>query len=75
MTISQLIAELERFKKQHGDVPVVLSVDTEGNSFGTTHPNDTLCPALDDNEDVAGVILYPYAEGFEDPYEAVKFKG
>ena len=35
MKISELIAALEELKSEAGDLPIVMSSDEEGNSFGT----------------------------------------
>lgn len=35
MTISQVIKMLQRFKKLYGDMPVVMSRDSERNGYGT----------------------------------------
>ena len=36
MKVSELIKMLQQIKKEAGDLPVVISHDEEGNSFGTT---------------------------------------
>lgn len=35
MTIEDVIMRLQEFKKVHGDIPVILAEDTEGNGYGT----------------------------------------
>ena len=35
MTIEDVIMRLKEFKKIHGDIPVILAEDTEGNEYGT----------------------------------------
>lgn len=57
--IADLIKMLEMVKKDFGNLPVVLSSDSEGNGFGTIiGTQDVGC--LDDV-----LILYPHEEGFE----------
>ena len=36
MKVSELIKMLQHYKKEAGNLPVVISHDEEGNSFGTT---------------------------------------
>ena len=59
LKLSELIQLLERVKRDFGDLPVVLSSDSEGNSLGTIiGTQDVGC--LDDV-----IILYPHEEGIE----------
>jgi len=55
MTISKIIKELTRCRNKYGDVPLFLSCDSEGNSFGTVEL-DSFCV------DEYKVILYPFHE-------------
>lgn len=72
MTINGLIKVLQDFKKQHGDVPVIMSSDTEGNSFSTLDPRFSPCQVLNDTSDkTIGLCLYPYHEHLEDMVEAI----
>lgn len=60
--LSQLIDELTEMKKKHGDIPVVLAKDEEGNGFGTISEEFE-----DDSCSVQGgiLVLWPYAENKE----------
>lgn len=59
LKLSELIQLLETLKRDFGDLPVVLSSDSEGNSLGTIiGVQDVGC--LDDV-----IILYPHEEGIE----------
>lgn len=59
LKLSELIQLLEMVKRDFGDLPVVLSSDSEGNSLGTIiGTQDVGC--LDDV-----IILYPHEEGIE----------
>lgn len=59
LKLSELIQLLEMVKRDFGDLPVVLSSDSEGNSLGTiVGTQDVGC--LDDV-----IILYPHEEGIE----------
>lgn len=59
LKLSELIQLLEMVKRDFGDLPVVLSSDSEGNSLGTIiGKQDVGC--LDDV-----IILYPHEEGVE----------
>lgn len=56
--ISTLVAKLQELQSQEGDLPIVMSVDTEGNEFNSIDPTDELDYALD-----GGVlVLYPSSE-------------
>lgn len=68
MKINELIQELQDWKKEFGDIPVIHQSDPEGNSFGTidkrsfSYDSDTtigtalfICPFEEDIEDE----LYP----------------
>ena len=59
LKLSELIQLLEMVKRDFGDLPVVLSSGSEGNSLGTiVGTQDVGC--LDDV-----IILYPHEEGIE----------
>lgn len=75
MKISELKQYLNRVEKKFGDLPVVISRDSEGNSFGTLNKNGSLCEVMTTNDKgikVVGVCLYPFEEGFYDVIEAVE---
>ena len=56
--ISTLIAKLQELQSQEGDLPIVMSVDIEGNEFNSIDPTDELDYALN-----GGVlVLYPSSE-------------
>lgn len=72
MTINELIKVLCEAKKQYGNVPVILSADTEGNGFGTLDKQTSLCPVLDETEtEVIGLCLFPFIEHCYDMQEAI----
>ena len=48
MTLDKLIKILQEIKKEVGNVPVVLSSDSEGNSFGTLNAPLSFCKLQDD---------------------------
>lgn len=76
MTLDKLIKILQEIKKEVGNVPVVLSSDSEGNSFGTLNAPLSFCKLQDDYSDkILGLGIYPYAEGFDDYIEALNYKG
>lgn len=57
MTLNELIQKLEEIRgAMGGDLPVVLSADSEGNSYGTL---DADC-SFENYPDA--IIIYPYAE-------------
>lgn len=70
MIISDLIKQLQAVKQDCGDVPVVLSSDSEGNSYGTTDTQSSLTYAVDNKGNVVGIVLYPFADGYENADEA-----
>ena len=75
MKISELKQYLSRVEKEFGDLPVVISCDSEGNSYGTLNKNGSLCEVMNDKgTKVVGVCLYPFEEGFCDIIEAVEIK-
>lgn len=73
--ISDLIKHLQRIQNTIGDVPVYLSSDSEGNSYGTIEIKDssaTLGMEYDSfgwNNKHTALIISPYQEGLE--YEDV----
>jgi len=72
MNITELIEVLQNFKKQHGDVPVIMSSDTEGNEFSTLDKRFSPCQVLNDTSDkTIGLCLYPHYEHLEDMVEAI----
>ena len=74
MKVQELIDELTQFGKRYGmGKKVVISVDTEGNSYSTLEHNDCLT-IVDENKRVLGCCLFPFAEGFANAVEACKHK-
>jgi hypothetical protein len=71
MTINQLITALEVIKKElkekvknTGDIPVLLSIDPEGNGFSTMNPKWSFC--YEPNSKMGNVlIIYPYEENID----------
>lgn len=59
LKVSELIKLLKMVKRDFGDLPVVLSSDSEGNSLGTIVGTGDI-GYLDDV-----IILYPNKEGLE----------
>ncbi len=58
MSVKKLIARLKLIEKQCGDLPVVLSSDSEGNNFGTVnHTTVGVCNGL--------VLIMPYCDCVE----------
>lgn len=75
MKINDLMARLISIQKDYGNVPVVLSTDSEGNSYGTLNENGSLRKVMVMNDKgikVVGICLYPFEEGFYDVIEAVQ---
>lgn len=76
MTVKELIEELRGYGSVYGfNKPVVMSVDTEGNSFSTLQHKDCITPV--ENEEtgaVYGVCIWPFAEGFYEATDACKYK-
>ena len=71
MTVGQLIEELTQFGLRYGlNKPVVMSVDTEGNSYSTLEHNDCLSEVEDENGKIVGACIWPWNEGFDDYVEA-----
>ena len=72
MKICELIEYLKVIKKEVGDVPVVLSRDSEGNGFGTLKAPYSFGKVRNNEGDkVLGVSLYPFEECYDD-IEAVQ---
>lgn len=72
MTVNDLIKILKKYQKENGNAPVVLSSDTEGNSYGTTDRQTSHMPVCDSKDKLIGVCLFPFEEGFYEPEEAVE---
>lgn len=76
MTLQELIKQLQQYKKDYGgDIPVVLSADTEGNYYSTMEGseganNRSICPIMNATDKVIGVCLWPFVEGFNKPEDA-----
>lgn len=60
-TVSQLIKALITIRNEHGDLPVLLASDVEGNMYSTVNVQDLY--GLDDENGF--LILYPYEEGVD----------
>lgn len=66
--ISDLIRILEDLKDDFGDLPVYLSKDSEGNSFGTLHGYSSIGSmrkGLMGDGEVVAIGIYPWEEGLE----------
>lgn len=71
MTIDQLITALEVIKKElkektdnTGNIPVLLSIDPEGNGYSTMNPKWSFC--YEANSKMGNVlIIYPYEENID----------
>ena len=61
MKISELVKVLNRLKGTFGDLPVYMSSDSEGNSFGTLHYDDNAVSSIGVDDD-RFVMLYPWEE-------------
>lgn len=72
MKINDLMTRLISIQKDYGNVPVVLSTDSEGNSFGTTDKQISVCPVMNNKDKVIGVAIFPFEEGYYDSIEAVQ---
>jgi len=73
MSISKLIEALQAIQADVGDLPIVMSRDSEGNGYGTFSPDfdtDNLCGVH------GGIIaLYPHADHLEiDEVHGYKFE-
>lgn len=76
MKLNELIKVLQEIKKELGNVPVIISSDSEGNSFGTLKAPYSFCQVRNiEGDKVLGLGLYPFADGFYDEFEALKYKG
>jgi hypothetical protein len=66
LRISELIAELEMIRQKHGNVPVYLATDEEGNSYGSLagrsieFVSDTKPSVIAGSTKQPCVILYPW---------------
>lgn len=81
MKISELIETLKHIEEEVGNVPVVLSSDSEGNSWGTLQaPNSFRLVRSSylvrnlEGDKVLGLGIYPFADGFRGEFEALKYK-
>lgn len=72
MKINDLMTRLISIQKDYGNVPVVLSTDSEGNRFGTTDKQISVCPVMNNKDKVIGVAIFPFEEGYYDSIEAVQ---
>lgn len=55
MTISEMIAELQESLKEHGDVPVIFSVDDEMNYISS--PN--ICEVNSERDTICAIGIFP----------------
>lgn len=72
--ISDLIKMLKYLKDEFGDLPVYLSTDSEGNSFGTLHGFSSIGSmrkGLQGDGEIVAIAIYPWEEGL-DYYEITK---
>lgn len=73
MKLNELIETLQYIEEEIGNVPVVVSSDSEGNSWGTLQAPHSFCRALNlEGDKVLGLGIYPFADGFSDEFEAIK---
>lgn len=72
MLLNDLIKHLQLVQKDYGNVPVVLSTDSEGNSFGTTDKQISVCPVMNNKDKVIGVAIFPFEEGYYEVEDAIK---
>lgn len=73
MKLCELIETLQYIEEEIGNVPVVVSSDSEGNSWGTLQAPHSFCRALNlEGDKVLGLGIYPFADGFSDEFEAIK---
>lgn len=73
MLLNDLIKHLQLVQKDLGNVPVILSSDTEGNGYGTLKAPYSFCAT--DNRDgtkVIGLCLFPFNEGYYEAEDAIK---
>lgn len=64
--LSDLIKVLQMVKKDFGDLPVYLSTDSEGNSYGSINGSmsiGTINKGDDGNGDTVAIAIYPWQEG------------
>lgn len=76
MLINDLIKKLADISSQHGNIPVVLSSDSEGNSFGTLNEKGSIMIVenFPVSNQVIGVCLSPWYEGIDTCEEACKLE-
>ena len=65
--ISQLANLLKAGQKQVGDIEVMISSDTEGNSFSTLNAGDIFGVGKKDGKQV--LVIYPYEEHLQLDWE------
>lgn len=63
MSVSQLIEKLTALQNSYGDLPVVLSSDSEGNSFGTL--NKTTIGYSPRYNKCGIILLMPYCDNID----------
>lgn len=63
MSVSQLIKKLTALQNTYGDLPVVLSSDSEGNSFGTV--NHTTIGYSPRYNKCGIILLMPYCDNID----------
>lgn len=67
-TISDLIRMLEDLKDDFGDLPVFVSSDSEGNSFGTLHGYSSIGSirkGVNGDGEIVAIGIYPWEEGLD----------
>lgn len=76
MLINDLIKTLADISSKHGNIPVVLSSDSEGNSFGTLNEKGSIMIVenFPISNQVIGVCLSPWHEGIDTCEEACKLE-
>ena len=76
MLINDLITTLADISSKHGNIPVVLSSDSEGNSFGTLKEKGSimLVENFPSYNQVIGVCLSPWNEGIDTCEDACKLE-
>lgn len=73
MTIKEVIKELRKQAKFVGEnSQVVLSSDSEGNSYSTLDVRSFWPCYEEETREVIGLVIIPFEEGFQEAEEAIK---
>lgn len=67
-TISDLIRILKDLKEDFGDLPVFVSSDSEGNSYGTLHGYSSIGSirkGIQGDGEIVAIGIYPWEEGID----------